>query len=87
MNTVTSLFQQAQLAEAAYANFFDKVGNLITDKAGVETALVNNDFSQSHATAFVTEWSVVEQFNESGLFGTGGNGFSATLFQNKATAR
>lgn len=30
MSTITSLFEQAQLAEAAYANFFDSTGKLIT---------------------------------------------------------
>ncbi|MDD4964460.1 MAG: hypothetical protein PHI11_11145 [Gallionella sp.] len=86
MNTITSLFQQAQLAEAAYANFFDKVGNLIIDKAGVVTALVNNDFSQAQAAAFVADWTVVDQYTATGWYGAtwiGGTGFSATLFKNK----
>jgi len=52
MNTITSLFQQAQLAEAAYASFFDNAKNLITDNAGVITALTTGDgkFSEAQAT-------------------------------------
>jgi hypothetical protein len=32
MGTINALFEQAELAEAAYANFVDSSGNLITDK-------------------------------------------------------
>lgn len=31
MSTITSMFQQAQLAEAAYANFFDTSGSLLVN--------------------------------------------------------
>lgn len=85
MNTITSLFQQAQLAEAAYANFIDNTGSLITTDAGVKAALIasgfssdpNNTTQSAQATAFLTHWQVVDQSPPLGLFG---NGFSATLF-------
>ena len=83
MNTITSLFQQAQLAEAAYANFFDNSGNLITTNAGLVTALTDSKFSQAQATAFTNEWSVVDQYTAPSFLGLTGSGFSATVFKNK----
>lgn len=64
MNTITSLFQQAQLAEAAYAKFIDNAGNLITTDAGVKTALQNEGMSLAQAADFVTHWRVVDQQNQ-----------------------
>ena len=89
MNTIQNLFQQAQLAEAAYANFFDTAGNLQTDRVSVLTALEKNNFSETQAAAFVAQWRVVDQYTApSGLFGlTDGTGFSATLFQNTTTGQ
>lgn len=88
MITITSLFQQAQLAEAAYANFFDISGNLITTNAGLVTALTDNKFSQAQATAFLTQWEVVDQYTASGALGsTDTSGFSATLFRNKTNGQ
>ncbi|MFY9327445.1 MAG: hypothetical protein WAO76_05420 [Georgfuchsia sp.] len=86
MNTITELFQQAQLAEASYANFVDANGNLITTDAGVTGALIAASFSQDHddptqstqATAFVAEWDVLSQLPNTS------SGFSATLFKNAA---
>lgn len=43
MNTITSIFQQAELAEAAYANFFDNYGNLITNESQLRAALTTGD--------------------------------------------
>jgi len=80
MNTIKNLFQQAQLAEAAYTNF---AGN-----ANPVDALTTGDskFSQAQATAFVAQWEVVDQYSASGLFGlTDGSGFSGTVFRNKTT--
>ncbi len=79
MNTVQNLFQQAQLAEAAYVNFFDKAGSLITTNAGLVTALTNSKFSQAQAVAFAAEWSVVSQQPNTV------SGFSATVFKNNVT--
>ena len=96
MNTIQNLFQQAQLAEAAYANFFDTFGNLITSDDGVKATLIATGFSKdpnnltqsTQATAFVADWGVVDQYTapDGGAFGTG-TGFSATLFQNKTTGQ
>lgn len=82
MSTITSLFDQAQLAEAAYANFFDDAGNLITTEVQLTKALTNSDaggsFSAAQATEFVKHWKVVDQYTASGLLGiTDGTGFSA----------
>ena len=74
MNTIQNLFQQAQLAEAAYANF----GGFANPK----DALVDIKFSNAQATDFVAHWRVVDQYTASGLFGlTDGSGFSATVFE------
>jgi Ca2+-binding RTX toxin-like protein len=79
MSTIQELFQQAQLAEAAYANFFDNAGNLITTNAQLITALTNTDadgkFSLAQAAALVTDWRVVNYFPDTA------SGFSATLFE------
>lgn len=84
MNTIQDLFQQAQLAEAAYANFRDSEGNLIIDVDGVKTALRNEGMSTAQATALANEWSVVDQYTAPSFIGMTGSGFSATVFKNKA---
>ena len=77
MSTIQDLFQQAQLAEAAYANFFDDAGNLITTESQLKTALTTGDgkFSQAQATDFVLHWRVVSQQPNTS------SGFSATVFE------
>jgi len=50
MNTIQSLFQQAQLAEAAYAILRDSAGNLITDVDGVKTALQDQSNKRTKGT-------------------------------------
>jgi Ca2+-binding RTX toxin-like protein len=77
MNTIQELFQQAQFAEAAYSNFIDDSGKLITSGDELVTALTtgNGKYSVTQASEFVTHWKVVShQTNTS-------NGFSATLFE------
>ena len=71
MSTIQSLFQQAQLAEAAYANF----GAF----ANPVDALTNIDFSPAQATAFVTDWEVADHVPDTAM------GFSATIFRNRQT--
>lgn len=81
MSTIQSLFQQAQLAEAAYADF---------SVPGVSTkdALVAEKFSPAQAATFLTQWEVVDQYISDGISITGDNtGFSATLFRNKTTGQ
>jgi hypothetical protein len=39
MNSISSLFQQAQLAEAAYADFIDSSENILTNDNDVIAAL------------------------------------------------
>jgi Ca2+-binding RTX toxin-like protein len=78
MSTIPDLFQQAQLSEAAYANFIDSAGNLLTTDADVIAALRGRDFGESQAIAFVQSWRIVSQFSESGV---SSNGFSATLIE------
>lgn len=93
MSTISELFQQAQLAEAAYANFFDSAGNLITSKTGITAALISAGFSKNssdptlsaQASAFVKEWTVVDQYTAPSTLGLTGSGFSATVFKNITT--
>lgn len=75
MNTIQDLFQQAQLAEAAYSNFTGmKVSTPISE---IRRALTTGDgkFSSAQAAAFIKEWRVVNQIPDTT------NGFSATVFE------
>jgi|CXWL01.1.fsa_nt_gi hypothetical protein len=74
MSTIQNLFQQAQLAEAAYADFSDPTKTIFD---ALTTG--NGKFSQAQATAFINEWEVVSQQPNTG------KGFSGTVFQNIAT--
>lgn len=76
MSTIQNLFQQAQLAEAAYADFSDPTKTFFD-------ALTTGDgaFSSAQAAAFVTDWSVVNQQPNTV------SGFSATLFKNNQTGQ
>ena len=56
MSTIQNLFQQAQLAEAAYADFFIN-GVLARDDNSVKAALSVEGFSTAQATAFINDWS------------------------------
>ncbi|HEY6093367.1 MAG TPA: VCBS domain-containing protein [Gallionellaceae bacterium] len=92
MNTIISLFEQAQLAEAAYANFYDDAGHLISTDEQLKAVLTNSDlggsFSQIQASDFAARYEVVSQFTATGLGGlTDGSGFSATLFLDKRTGQ
>lgn len=78
MNTIQDLFQQAQLAEAAYANFAAHPGD---PQAALQDQGNNMHFSESQATAFVAQWAVVDQLPDTS------SGFSGTLFQDKATGQ
>jgi hypothetical protein len=70
MSAIQDLFQQAQLAEAAYADF---------SIPGVSTkdALIANRFSLAQATDLVTNWRVIENGHQPNQ----ASGFSATLFE------
>jgi Ca2+-binding RTX toxin-like protein len=91
VSTIQNLFEQAQLAEAAYANFIDpQTGLPYTTTKGITDALQdhsnNLNFSTAQATAFANEWRVVDQYTiPTGMLGLSGSGFSATVFQNIAT--
>jgi len=39
MSSIQNLYQQAQLAEAAYVNFLDNAGNVLVNKSDIEAAL------------------------------------------------
>ena len=78
MSTIQDLFQQAQLAQAAYAELTGTARNqtaLITrlDVANKDT--YNGTFSQSQAAEFVKHWRVVSHQPDTS------SGFSATLFE------
>jgi hypothetical protein len=68
MSTIQELFQQAQLAEAAYADFAAFPNN-------PKGALEDEGFSTAQATAFVSQWRVVNHIPDTP------SGFSATLFE------
>ena len=60
MSSISNVFEQALLSEAAYANLVDSQGNALTNKADVEAALRGsaNDrlFSAAQAADFVNTW-------------------------------
>ena len=61
MNTVRSIFEQAQLAEAAYANLWDAgLSQPVTFEDDVKTALIAEKFSPTQAAEFVNNWRVVD---------------------------
>ena len=75
METITSVFEQAELAEAAYANFIDGSGNLIIDKDKIITALRDYSFSAVQASDFLTHWKIIDQCPNTDT------GFSGTVFE------
>ena len=85
MSTIQELYQQAQLAEAAYANFIAANGGVITNNDAVIRALQDGGFSAAQAAAFVSQWRVVNQYTAPFTQGVFGTGFSGTLFQNTQT--
>ncbi|MFA7293636.1 MAG: hypothetical protein WC023_15460, partial [Rhodocyclaceae bacterium] len=68
MSTIQYLFQQAQLAEASYANFAAFPNN-------PKGALEDEGFSTAQATEFVLHWRVVDHLRNQS------SGFSATVFE------
>lgn len=76
MTTLQNTFVQAQLAEAAYANFVSGTGVLLTNDNDVKEALTASGFSASQASEFVLHWRVVDHIPD-----TINNGFSATVFE------
>ena len=69
MSAIRVLFQQAQLAEAAYANFWDgELNAVITNSEDVLKTLIANGFSKdqsnptrsTQAATFVSQWRVVD---------------------------
>ena len=68
MNTIEDIFQQAQLAEAAYADFSNPT-------VSEYQALINGNFSSAQAADFVAHWKVVDHVPDLE------SGFSATIFE------
>ncbi|TXT27367.1 MAG: Hemolysin-type calcium-binding domain-containing protein, partial [Gallionellaceae bacterium] len=95
MSTIRDLFQQAQLAEAAYANFLNNTGVLLTNTSDIQNALIASGFSgtqgnppqSAQGAAFLTQWEVVDQYTANGFIVGDNSGFSATLFRNKTTGQ
>jgi Ca2+-binding RTX toxin-like protein len=84
MSTIQELFQQAQLAEAAYANLISAVGDQTILKQALDVAhkdLYGGSFSAAQAADFVNHWRVVDQMPDTST------GFSATVFQNTDTGQ
>jgi len=82
MNTIQDLFQQALLAEAAYANLWNSATNsAITDPELVKAALITKGMSDTQAAAFTDRYQVISQQPNTG------SGYSATLFLDKTTGQ
>ncbi|HBU28883.1 MAG TPA: hypothetical protein DEB56_03775 [Thiobacillus sp.] len=78
MSTIQDLFQQAQLAQAAYADLTGTAENQTALLARLDVAnkdTYNGTFSQSQAAEFVKHWRVVSHQPDTS------SGFSATLFE------
>lgn len=75
MTSVASLFEQAQLAEAAYANLVPGT-TLLSELQNTDNGM---HFSLTQATAFAAEWEVTDHIPDTV------SGFSATLFRNRQT--
>ncbi len=76
MNTITSIFEQAQLSEAAYANFWDaQLFQPLALPEDIKAALLAEQFSEAQAADFVAHWKVVDHVPDLG------SGFSATIFE------
>ena len=93
-NTFENYFDKAELALAAYSDFseipLNKDGFLNTDviKSRLTSTFVDGkenekspDSSKTEADEFVKRFDVIDQFTETSF----GNGFSATVFQDKNT--
>lgn len=84
MNTIQNLFQQAQLAEAAYADLTTAIGSeshMLTALNVANKDVYGGSFSTAQAAAFIADWTVVDQYTATETWL--GTGFSATLFKNK----
>ncbi|MCK6385955.1 MAG: hypothetical protein L6Q52_16690, partial [Rhodocyclaceae bacterium] len=75
MTSLASLFEQAQLAEAAYANLVPGT-TLLSELQNTENGM---RFSLAQATAFVADWQVVDHIPDTA------SGFSATIFRSTQT--
>lgn len=74
MSTIQDLFQQAQLAEAAYADFS-------SPDITVEQALINSGMPEKQASIFVSQWEVIDHLPNTD------SGFSATVFHSRITGQ
>lgn len=93
MNSTSKAYQLTQLAEAAYANFLNNARALLTNEDDIQAALIASGFStiqgtpeqSAQASAFVSQWWVVDQYTAPFTLGFIGTGFSGALFQNTQT--
>jgi hypothetical protein len=80
MSTITTLFEQAQLAEAAYADLTGAIGNQDALQIRLDVAnksTYNGSFSATQAADFAQRYQVVSQLPNTT------SGFSATVFLDK----
>ena len=76
MSAIQDMFQQGQLAEAAYAKLWDTALNKpITATDDVKTALIDEGMSIAQAAEFLKNWRVVDHIPDTY------KGFSATIFE------
>jgi hypothetical protein len=65
MSTIQDLFQQARLAEAAYADLIAAIGssaNLLRALDVKNKDQYDGSFSETQAAAFVEDWEVIDQY-------------------------
>ncbi|HKI59835.1 MAG TPA: hypothetical protein VKA23_02265 [Mariprofundaceae bacterium] len=87
MATISNYFDQAQLSQAAYALGLQQGwsgGGTEQDPSPYALQLIDGGMSKVQAIEFASTYTVVNQFTESGgIFGQG-EGFSGTVFKDKA---
>ena len=84
MSTIT-LFDQAQLAEAAYANLAGMTISTSPEVLALALRTGDGKFSTTQASDFVAQWQVVRQYTAGGGLLGDGSGFSGTVFKNIAS--
>ena len=75
MSGIQDLFQQAQLAEAAYANLSGMKISSLPETLALALTTGDGTFSAAQATTFLVHWRVVDHLQNQS------SGFSATVFE------
>jgi hypothetical protein len=70
MSATTNLFDQAQLAEAAYANLTGITTSTSPEVLALALRTGDGEFSAAQAAEFVLHWRVINQSPQLGLLGS-----------------